>query len=124
MKEITISNLATINIEKLDGDLRSTLSSRYMGLSTRRGEVLVFMADDTPSAAVLEAQTLVENHDSAQLSAEQVAAIAEQEALADARAVNGTNLDTSQFAGESAALQTLANKLLWLEREIRDLQGL
>lgn len=123
MKEITVSGLSSINIEKLDEDLRATLGSNYVGLSTRLGEVIVFMADETLEADVLQAQSIVETHDSSQLTAEQAAELAEQEALADARSANTDNLNLGQFAGESAAINALAEKLAWLELEIRDLRG-
>jgi hypothetical protein len=121
--QITINSLAAINIEKLDADLRAAFSNSYMGLSTRQGDVIVFMAEDTSNADVLAAEQVVETHDATQLTSEQAAEIAEQQVLADMRTANGDNLDLSQFAGENAALQALANKVAWLELEIRDLRG-
>lgn len=122
MKEISVNSLTSVNIEKLDADLRAAYGSRYAGLSTRRGEVIIFMAEDTPSADVLAAEQVVVNHDPTQLTVEQAAEIVEQEALADVRSVNADNLDLSQFAGENADIQALAQKLAWLELEIRELR--
>ena len=123
MKEITVSGLSSINIEKLQEDLQAALGSTYIGLSTRFSEVIVFMADETPEADVLLAQSIVENHDPSQLTAEQAAELAEQQALADVRSTNPDNLDLSQFVAESAAINALAEKVAWLELEIRDLRG-
>lgn len=123
MKSISLFR-ESLNVEKLDGDLRAVLGSNYVGLSTRFKEVIVFMADGTPSADVVQAQQLMVDHDPSQLTTEQVAELAEQQALADARKANVDVLDLSQFSGESAVIAALASKVLWLEREIRDLRGL
>jgi hypothetical protein len=122
MKSIAIVR-DSINIEKLDEDLQAALTNNYIGLSTRFNEVIVFMADETPAADVLQAQNSVETHDPSQLTAKQVAYIAEQQALDDARNANPDNLDLSQFSSESANINALAEKLAWLELEIRDLRG-
>lgn len=123
MKEISLLR-ESLNVEKLDGDLRAVLGSNYVGLSTRFKEVIVFMADGTPSADVLQAQQLLVEHDPSQLTVEQVAKLAEEQALTDARLANSDVLDLSQFSGENEAIAALAAKILWLEREIRDLRGL
>lgn len=123
MKELTINRHNSINIEKLDADLRAVYEANYIGLSTRLSDVIVFMTDETPEEDVLLAQSIVENHDPSQLTAEQEAELARQTALADARSANSDNLDLSQFATESAAINALAERVAWLELEIRDLRG-
>jgi hypothetical protein len=124
MKEISVVNLASVNIEKLDADLRTFLSTRYGGLSIRRGEVLVFMADDTPSADVLQVRRMVENHDARQLTTEQAAKIARVQAIDTARTSNSLALNLSDYDASDALIRTLAQKIEWLELELRDLRDL
>lgn len=124
MKEISISSLASINIEKLDEDLRSNLGEYFLGMSTRRGEVIVFMADDTPSADVLSAGRLVENHDSSLLTLEQQEEISSKQAIDDARISNSQVLILSDYDASDALIRTLAQKIEWIELEVRDLRNL
>jgi hypothetical protein len=123
MKSISIAR-SQINTEKLDADLRATLASDYRGLSTRSDEVLVFMADNTPGADVLQARQIVETHDSRQLTAEQQARIARQQALDLARNSNQQVLNLADYDAADVLIRTLAQKIEWFELELRDLRGL
>lgn len=124
MKQISVNSLTSVNIEKLDEDLRASLADKFLGISTRRGEVLVFMADDTPSADVLQAGQLVENHDSRLLTVEQQEEINNWQAIDNARLANSEGLNLSDYDASEALIQNLAQKIAWLELEIRDLRAL
>lgn len=123
MKSIAIKR-DRINIEKLDDDLRAVLTSNYVGLSTRLREVLVFMADATPTADVLQAQRIVENHDPTQLTTDQQSQIVRQQAIDNARITNIEELNLADYAASDGLIQQLAAKIYWLELELRDLRGI
>jgi multidrug efflux pump subunit AcrA (membrane-fusion protein) len=123
MKSIAIVR-DSINIEKLDEDLQAALTTNYIGLSTRFNEVIVFMDDATPSADVLQARSIVINHDPMQLTAEQQARIARQQAIDSARSSNTEALNLADYDAADILIRKLAQKIRWLELELRDLRGL
>lgn len=123
MKTLTIYR-QNINVPALDAALRSGLGSQYGGLSTYPDAVLVYLGDETPFAQEQQAEQIVIDHDPSILTAGQQAELDQQQALAQFRANNPTALNLSAYDGTAAEVQTLAAKIAWLEREIRDLRGL
>jgi hypothetical protein len=123
MKELILSK-SPVNTPLLDSELRNALVSAYLGLSTRLGEVIVYLEDSASSEAMQQAQALVLVHDANGLSPEQEAELARQEALASARSAHVLSLDLEDFEASAQDVQTLASYLAWLELEIRDLRGL
>jgi hypothetical protein len=123
MKELTL-NKSLINTVVLDAELRTTLGADYLGLSTRLGEVILFLEDSASAEIVQEAQAIGLAHDPNVLSEEQQAELARQEALENARNTYAESLDLNEFAASALDVQTLASLVAWLELEIRDLRGL
>ena len=123
MKTITIAR-ANTNITALDEALETALGNDYLGLSVHNEEVRVHLTDETPSAAVRQAEQIVQNHDPSQLTVRQQAEITQREMLLQSRADNPQALDTTVYAGSDSLIQQLAYKLHWLEQEIRDLRDL
>lgn len=123
MKTLTIAR-NTVNIEALDEALRSMLGAEYSGLSTRPGEVLVYLEDSAATAQAQQAEQMVIDHDASILSASQQARIDNEAALQQARLDNADALNLSAYDSAAAEVQALAQRIAWLEAEIRDLRGL
>src|SRR5687768_17131270 len=96
MKELIISK-SPFNPSLLDAQLRSGLGANFLGLSTRPGELSVFLADETSGEMLQQVQSLVATHDANALSPEQQAALERQQALEAARSANAEALDGSDF---------------------------
>ena len=113
MQEIAV-NLSTVNIEGLDAALRAALGAKALGVSVRHGAVALLLTDDARAADVAQARSIAAAHDPNALTPAQK----ERQALLTLRAANSTPLDPAAYAGESALIQALADKIAWLEREI------
>jgi hypothetical protein len=113
----------SINTALLEQELRAQCGDLYFGLSTRPGFVTLFLSDQADVVLLDAARRLVELHDASRLTEAQVKAIAERTALESARRNTGSVLDPNDFR-DDALLLRLAEKITWLEREIRDLRGL
>jgi len=124
MKEIVLTPEQAINVRSLDAELRDVVGIGYIGLSTRLSDVIVFFEDDTTSELVRQAADVVANHDASILTAEQEAEIAREQALATARNRYPDALDPALFDSSPVDVQALAERLAWLEQEIRDLRDL
>ena len=123
MTTITIAREQT-NITALDETLDKLLTDYYLGLSVHNGAVRVHLLDETPSDLVHLAEQIVQSHDPSQLTLGQQAEISKRQSLLQARNATPTALDTIAYDGTDPLLQQLANKLHWLEQEIRDLRDL
>ena len=121
MKTLTL-DLAAANVEALDHDLRAALANHFYGL-TYDGQTATLVLDETVTAAELkQAQNIVTAHDPASLSPDQQADILQTAKLEQARqAYAAAELDLSAYQGKDALLQALAQKVVWLEREIHAL---
>ena len=104
-----------INTESLDGELRNSLGALVHGLSAGRGEVIVHLADRATQADIAQAEQIVNDHDEAQLTAEQQT----QAELETERASYVASLDP-----QTVTLEELAARMAWLEKEIRAMGGL
>ena len=111
-----------LNTALLEQNLRALCGDLYAGLSTRPGFVTLFVSDQADVILLDAARKLVEAHDARQLTEAQVKAIAEQAALDAARRNTGAVLNPDDFR-DNPVLLRLAEKITWLEREIRDLRG-
>ena len=110
-----------VNPEALDAELRTAMPDSYASLLVSDSELRVFLNQDLPQS---EVQAVLDAHDPASLTPEQQAEQARQEALAEARRNNASNLDGSQYDAEAPLMRQLAQKIIWLEQEIRDLRDL
>ena len=122
MQTITIAR-NDINDEALDAEVRAAFGTLTSGISTGPYGVMVHLDDRATPAQIAQAQTLVENHDPAVLTSEQEAEQQRQQRLASLRTSRGEALDPANYSGEAAPIQTLADKLAWLEQEVLDLRG-
>ena len=120
MSDIVIAK-SNINMEALDAALRTALAEAVSGVSFRDGQVVVHMEDDATPTQVQQARQIVADHNPAALTPAQQAAADRQQALQQAsQAAEAVTLNLGDYSG--AAQQTLAKKVLWLERAVRDLQ--
>lgn len=122
MKTHTIQ-LAAANPLGLDYDLRAALTTRFYGL-TYDGQHVTLVLDDTITADQLrQAQTIVATHDPARLTPDQQADVLDAAKLDQARKdYAAAELDIQPYQGKDALLEKLAQKVLWLERELKDLR--
>lgn len=123
MKTLPI-NRSSVNVSALDTELRNTLSEQYVGLSERPGTVKVHLMNSASAAQMQQAEQLVLDHNAAALTAEQEAEQTRQQAITQFRSNDAGELDLTAYDGASAEIQALAQKLAWLELEIRELRGL
>jgi hypothetical protein len=75
--------------------------------------------DETPVPSLAELQVAYDEY-----LVEQQAEAQRQAALEQVRAANATPLNVSDYSGQTTLIQTLAQKISWLEQEIRGLRGL
>jgi hypothetical protein len=119
MNDIVVQK-ASINPEALDADLRTALGAAVSGISYNGGKVVVHMDDSATPTQVQQAQQIVGSHDANRLTAAQQAAVTRQEALAQLReTADAITLKPADFSG---AQQGLAQKVMWLEQEVRELR--
>jgi hypothetical protein len=122
MQDITIAQ-KPVNIEALDADLRAALGSTVAGISTGPYGVEVHLSDDATPTQLNQARSIVQAHDATKLSAQQQAEVQREAQLEQARQDNATSLNVSDYSGQNALIQKLAQKIAWLEQEIADLRG-
>jgi len=121
MQKLTVTR-DFINTPALEAELRGVLGEQYVGLSTYSGNVVIHLLDDTSMEQVQQAEQLVKDHDPSVLTPKQQEEQTRQQRLEDFRAADA--LDLSAYDGATADVQTLAQKIAWLELEIRELRGL
>ena len=122
MKTLSI-DLTAANVTALDFDLRTALTTHFFGL-TYDGKQVTLVLDDTVTAnEVRQAQTIVATHDPSKLTPDQQAEILQKAKLDQARQQYATTeLDLSVYQGKDALVEKLAQKVVWLEREINALR--
>jgi multidrug efflux pump subunit AcrA (membrane-fusion protein) len=114
MQNIEVTK-SIVNVAGLDAELRNNLGDVVKGVSVRRGQVIVHLDDRVTAAQVSQAQQIVLDHDASQRTPEQSA---RQQLEADRK------IYRQLFDPASINLQQLAERVAWLENEIRDLRGL
>lgn len=122
MKSITIEQRQPVNLEALDEQLAALLGTRWVGVSAGGGQIILYVADDTPPADLTQARAVLESHDPARLSSRQQAEAAQQHRLEEARRdYKGDEIDPGTVSDPQ--IQLLARKIAWLEREIDALRA-
>jgi len=123
MKDITIERTAAINVEALDADLRAALGEFTSGFTAGSGRVVVhLLGTATPQHETL-ARQIVRDHDPARLTQQQQQEAQRKARLDQARADYGAvELDLTPYDSQGPIIRLLAQKILWLEREITDLR--
>jgi hypothetical protein len=115
--------LISANIAALDYDLRAALTTRFYGLTFDGKQVTLVLDDAVKPAEIRQAQSIVTDHDPAKLTPDQQAAIVQAAKLEQSRKDNAASeLDLSTYQGKDMLLEKLAQKILWLEREIHALR--
>jgi hypothetical protein len=107
-----------INVEALDSDLREALGSTVLGISWDGQEVGVYLSEDATQAQISQARQIVEQHNPDHLTPDQQAALARNTLLETLRNENAAQIDVSAYEEESPTVQTLAQKIAWLELEV------
>ena len=114
---------ASVNVEALDEQLRAALGAVTSGFSLASGSVILHLADKATPAQIDQARAIVTGHDPAALTPSQQAALSRRQKLDQARRDYGAaEIDLTIFAA-NPLLQSLAQKIAWLEREIAALRA-
>lgn len=122
MKNLWI-DLSAANVPSLDEDLRAALATHFYGLIFDGKQVTLVLDEAVTDKEVRQAQNIVATHDPAKLTPEQQAGVLQAAKLDQARkAYAATELDLSAYQGKDALLEKLAQKVLWLERELNALR--
>ena len=120
MKEIKQNK--AVNIGLLDETLKAALGVKCYGVSVRGDEVEVHLSDDATDNDLVLAAQIVTDHDSLQKTAKQTERETRQANLVADRAKFAQEDDLGQYG--TSPLDLLAERVRWLEREIRELKGL
>ena len=115
---------ASVNIEALNIALRATLAEKLRGISTGPGGVVVHLDDSATLADVDSAESIATSHDPATRTPRQQRIRARRDALANARDRFRDALNLDDYQGEAQVIRRLAERLIWLETELRDLRDL
>ncbi len=123
MKDILVTKNA-VNLEALDADLKTALGSIVTGVSTGPYGVQVHFTDAVTAAQENQARSIVQSHDPEKLTPNQQSALNHTTKLNQARADYGaTALDLAALKGQPSFIQQMAQKIAWLELEIKELRG-
>ncbi len=123
MKTLSIE-LTAANITALDYDLRTALTSHYFGLTFDGKQVTLALDEAVTDNEVRQAQSIVATHDPAKFTPDQQAEVLQNARLDQARKdYAATELDLTPYQGKDALLEKLAQKVLWLERELNALRS-
>jgi hypothetical protein len=115
--------LTAANVTALDYDLRQALTPHFFGLTYDGKQVTLVLDDAVTQNDVRQAQTIVATHDPAKLTPDQQAEILQAAKLDQARKDYAANeLDLTVYQGKDALVEKLAEKVIWLEREIHALR--
>lgn len=113
-----------INTDALNSAIRASLGDVYTGLSSKPGMVTLYFGDEASGTEMEAARDIAILHDPVVLSPRQEAENARRGVLASVREANADSLDSSQYDSEAPLMRQLAQKIIWLEEEIRDLRDL
>lgn len=110
--------LKPINIQLLQEELQASLQHLYLGIVTNE-QLHINMADDARWEDGEIALGIVENHDNTKMTAKQA-----KQANQEATITQGRLDYTVPLNPNSITLQELAERIMWLEAEIRHREGL
>ena len=113
-----------INSDALDAELRSALAEKVIGISANGQIVVVHLDDSATEADLIQAESLVLAHDPAQLTPRQQTIQTRRDQLELDRDANITPLNLDDYLLQLPLIRRLAQKIAWLEREIRDIRDL
>lgn len=122
MREIVIER-EDVNIEALDDALHTALGAVYIGLSTRPNTLILHLTDASTVGQRAQARQIALDHDATQLTVEQQRRVFRRQQLAQLRAQNASDIDPADYASESPSVLALAQKIAWLEQELRELRN-
>ena len=118
MKTLTLE-LTAANIAALDTDLRAALTNHFYGLTFDGKQVTLVLDEAVTLNEVKQAKNIVATHDPAKLTPDQQAEVLQKAKLEQARKdYAATELDLSVYQGKDALVEKLAQKIVWLEREL------
>jgi hypothetical protein len=121
MRDVWIER-SDVNIELLDAQLRAAGRDLFYGFSAQRGGVTLYMSDDITTEQRGQLLEIARAHDATQLTPQQQADLVRDKVLEQGRA--DEVLDMTQYAASTPEIQALAQKIVWLEQELRDLRGI
>ena len=101
-----------VNVILLDEELRAVIGNCLDGVSFDGNQVIVHLADDATSDCISKVEPVVNAHNPTKLTAI-------QQQWATLRENNLAPLDLRLFADADASVGLLAQKVAWLEMEIR-----
>jgi hypothetical protein len=125
MIEVTVTRASAnaVNIEALDEQLRAAFGALTSGFSIVQGQVIVYLADQATSLQIDQARAIVMIHNPSVLTSAQQTALVRRQKLDQARRdYDAAEIDLTQYTGKDPLLLTLAQKIVWLEREIASLR--
>jgi hypothetical protein len=123
MKDVVMQR-ADVNLEALEMELRAGLGTVILGVSKSGNQIILHAMDSTTQAQQDQAQAILIAHDPTKLTPGQQAEQARQQKLDQLRQAYGTtDLDLAAYSGQAVAVLTLAQKLAWLEAELRNQPG-
>lgn len=115
---------AEINSDGLDAELRSALAEKMIGVSANGETVTVHLEDRATQADQLQVAAIVTAHNAAQLTPRQQEIETRRDQLELDRVANVVPLNVDDYLLQLPIIRNLAQKIAWLEREIRDLRDL
>lgn len=123
MIELQIERLEAVNVEALNAQLVALLGDQFFGFSIEETMVIVYLAvevSDTQQGQVIE---IVSTHNPDVKTPQQQAEELRLQQLENARSLFASPLlPLEEYASTGAPLLRLAEKISWLEQEMRDLR--
>lgn len=112
-----------INQLALHEALYDALGDSYIAFSINSRDIIIYLANEATNSERQQARVIVQQHDANQPSRREEAFAIRQERLDNTRRNQAPELDLAQFAPEPETVRALAEKVYWLELEIRTLTG-
>lgn len=107
-----------LNVPLLHAELQFALSDKFVGIATSDG-IRIHMTDDTTNEDEAQVHVIVQNHDETELTNEQNYKRQQQETINQGRAFYAIRIDSGDIT-----LKELAERVAWLEEEVRQSQGI
>ena len=112
-----------INQLALHEQLNEVLGDRYVGFSYDHRELFIYLMNDATQADQQLTERLINSHNPAVKSLAEDVREAREERLQATRRNQTPELDLAQYGNEAETVRELAEKVYWLELEIRTLTG-
>ncbi len=111
-----------VNVELLDAQLRAIGGDAFYGLSVQRGGITLCVSETASDTVQKQLMQAARQHDAAQVTDQQKAETERADILLERR--KEPLLNPEEYVTSDALLRALADKVAWLEQEVRDLRGL